>query len=62
MVQRDVARYTLGRYRQTSNVGSVLFELGWKTSAERRHMIMFYKIHHQLVAVGPTHAITTKEL
>ena len=54
MVQRRAARYTLGRYRRTSSVGSMLAELGWKTLADRRHqarLTMFYKIHHQLVAV-----------
>jgi len=54
MVQRRAARYTLGRYRRTSSVGSMLAELVWKTLAGRRHqarLTMFYKIHHQLVAV-----------
>jgi len=54
MVQRRAARYTLGRYRRTSSVGSMLAELGWITLADRRHqarLTMFYKIHHQLVAV-----------
>jgi len=51
-VQRRAARYTLSRYRRTSSVTAMLSELNWQSLAEtHRHarLIMFYKIHFQLV-------------
>ena len=52
MVQRRAARYTLNRYCNTSSVSSMLQELGWTSLQQRREhlrLVMFYKIHNQLV-------------
>jgi len=53
-VQRRAARYTLNRYSRTSSVSSMLSQLNWQPLAERRRharLVMFYKIHYQLVSI-----------
>ena len=53
-VQWRAARYTLSRYRHTSSVTAMLSELNWQSLAERRRharLVMFYKIHFQLVHI-----------
>ena len=54
-VQRRAARTTLNRYRRTSSVDAMLTELNWQSLADRRRiarLVMFYKIHHHLVAIN----------
>ncbi len=54
-MQRRAARTTLNHYRRTSSVGEMLTELNWQTLAERHRiarLVMFYKIHYQLVAIN----------
>ncbi len=54
-VQRQAARFTLHRYRRTSSVGAMLTQLEWPSLEERRRqarLVMFYKIHYQLVAIN----------
>ena len=51
-VQRRAACYTVSRYRHTSSVTAMLSELNWQSLAKRRRharLVMFYKIHFQLV-------------
>ncbi len=36
MVQRRAARFTLNRYRNRSNVSSIIEELGWTSMEERQ--------------------------
>jgi len=53
-VQWRAARYTLNRYSRTSSVSSMLSQLKWQPLAERRRharLVMFYKIHYQLVSI-----------
>jgi len=41
-------------YRRTSSVGAMITELNWQPLAERHRiarLVMFYKIHYQLVAI-----------
>ena len=48
------ARYTLNRYSRTSSVSSMLSQLNWQSLVERRRharLVMFYKIHYQLVSI-----------
>ena len=55
MVQRCATRFVLKRYHQTSSVGAMLTQLGWKTLQERRarmRVVLLYKVTHQLVAVN----------
>jgi len=54
-VQRSAARITLNRYRRTSSVGAMITKLNWQPVDERRRiarLVMFYKIHYQLVAIS----------
>ena len=54
MVQRRVARWTLGRFSPYDSVWSMLGELGWRSLEDRRtdaRLCLFYKIVHGLVAV-----------
>ena len=54
MVQRRTARYVTNRYHNASSVTDMLNHLQW-TSLEARQqhqrLVMFYKIHHGIVAV-----------
>ena len=53
-VQRRAARMVLNRYRNTSSVGAMMTQLQWRPLAERREtarLVMFHKIHYQLVVV-----------
>ena len=52
-VQRRAARYVTGRYRRRSSVKQMLNTLEWPDLAARREharLVMFYKIHYNLVA------------
>ena len=54
MVQRRAARFTLGRFHNTSSVTEMLQDLEWESLQCRRKrtdVLLFYKIQHQLVAV-----------
>ena len=54
MVQRRVAWFVTGRYRNTSSVTDMLDYLGWETHASRRtklQLTVFYKIIHDLIAI-----------
>ena len=54
MVQRRPARYVLNRYDRFASVSDMISELKWETLEERRskqRLVMFYKVHHGLVAV-----------
>ncbi|XP_072033974.1 uncharacterized protein [Amphiura filiformis] len=65
MVQRRAARFTLNKYRRTDSVTAMLKTLSWPTLAERRRnarLSMFYKIHHDHVAVDPSQFVTFKNL
>jgi hypothetical protein len=53
-VQRRTARFTLGDYRRTSSVSSMLHQLKWDNLITRRHqskVTMIYRVIHQLVAI-----------
>ena len=55
MTQRRAARFILHRYHRTSSVGLMLEDLHLQTLAERRRiadLMMFYKIHHNIVAIS----------
>ncbi len=54
MIQRRAARFTLGRYNNTSSVTDMLKQLEWDKLEQRRakaRLTMFYKIQHSLVAI-----------
>ena len=64
MVQHRAARYTLNQYRRTDSVTAMLKTLSWPTLAQRRHharLSMFYKIHHNLVAIDPSLILSSKQ-
>ena len=64
MVQRRAARYTLNQYRRTDSVNAMLKTLSWPTLAQRRQharLSMFYKIHHNLVAIDPSLILSSKQ-
>ena len=47
-VQRTAARWTCSRWRNTSSVGDMLYELEWPSLKDRREqssLAFFYKIH-----------------
>jgi hypothetical protein len=55
-VQRRAARYTTGRFHNTSSVTSMLDHLEWDSLETRRNIAkvtMLYKITHNLVAINP---------
>ena len=57
MIQRRAARFTTGRYHNTSSVSDMLLSLGWETLAQRRlksRLTLTYKILHHLVAIPIT--------
>ena len=61
MVQRRAARYTLHRYHNTSSVTAMLDHLNWTTLEQRRQqqrLSMYFKIHHQIVAVDKNKYLT----
>ena len=54
VIKRCVAWVTLHRYHQTSSVGTMLNVLNWQPLSEwcrLGRLVMFYKIHYQLVAI-----------
>ena len=54
-VQRRAARFTLGDYRRTSSVSSMLHQLKWDDLITRRQqskVTMLYRVIHQLVAIS----------
>ena len=54
MVQRCAARYVTNRYHNASSVTDMLNHLQWTSMETRRQhqrLVMFYKIHHGIVAV-----------
>ena len=56
-VQRTAARWTLGRYRNTSSVSDMLNELGWRSLEQRRadaRLIMMYKLRNNMLAIDPS--------
>ena len=56
MVQRQAARWALGRYQQLASVAEMLTELNWRTLEQRRvdaRLTMLYRIFNNLVAVNP---------
>ena len=53
-VQRRAARFTLGDYRRTSSVPSMLHQLKWDNYITRRQqskVTMLYRVVHQLVVI-----------
>ena len=53
-VQRTAARWTCGRWRNTSSVGDMLDELEWlslESHRERSSLTFFYKIHSGTVSL-----------
>jgi hypothetical protein len=55
-VQRRAARYTTGRFHNTSSVTSMLDHLEWNSLETCRNIAkvnMLYKITHNLVAINP---------
>ena len=53
-IQRRAARYVTGDYRRTSSVTSMLQQLSWDSSKQRRQyakVTMMYRIVHQLIAI-----------
>ncbi|XP_041485891.1 uncharacterized protein LOC121432100 [Lytechinus variegatus] len=61
MIQRRAARFTLNRYHNTSSVSSMLQELGWTSLQQRQEisrLVMFYKIHNELVPFNSDAYIT----
>ena len=53
-VQRRAAHFTLGDYRRTSSVSSMLHQLKWDNLITRRQqskVTMIYRVIHQLVAI-----------
>jgi len=60
MVQRRAARFVTGRYHNTSSVSSMMNDLGWPTLQQRRRdarVILFYKIHHQMIYFVPSSSL-----
>ena len=56
-VQRTAARWTLGRYRNTSSVSDMLNELGWRSLEQRRadaRLVMMYKLRNNMLAIDPS--------
>jgi hypothetical protein len=56
-VQRRAARYVTNCYHNTSSVSNMLGHLNWQSRADRRsdaHLVMLYKISHELVAIPKT--------
>ena len=63
-VQRRAARFVLQRYRRTSSVGNMIGELDWQSLEERRRvasLMMFFKIHNNLVATEMPGSLTPKQ-
>ena len=61
MVQRRAARFVCGRYHNTSSVSEMLQDLNWPSLQQRREMlrlVLFYKIHHNLVVFDSSPYIT----
>ena len=61
MVQRRAARFVCGRYHNTSSVSEMLQDLEWPSLQQRREMlrlVLFYKIHHNLVNFDTSPYIT----
>ena len=61
MVQRRAARFVCGRYHNTSSVSEMLQDLEWPSLQQRREMlrlVLFYKIHHNLVIFDTSPYIT----
>ena len=62
-VQRRAARYTTGRFHNTSSVTSMLDHLEWNSLETRRNIakvIMLYKITHNLVVINPDFYISSQ--
>jgi hypothetical protein len=56
-VQLRAARYVTNRYHNTSSFSNMIEHLNWRTLADRRtdaHLVMLYKITHELVAIPKT--------
>ena len=52
-IQRRASRFTLGWYQHTFSVNAMLTRLNWEPRASGWHaarLLMFYKIHYDLVA------------
>ena len=61
MVQRRAARFVCGRYHNTSSVSEMLQDFEWPSLQQRREMlrlVLFYKIHHNLVIFDTSPYIT----
>ena len=67
-VQRTAARWTCGRWRNTSSVGEMLDELEWPSLEARRDkssLLLFHKIHCGAVSIEkdkymtPAHSLST---
>ena len=64
VVQRRAARFVIQRYRRTSSVGNMIDELDWQSLEERRRvasLMMFVKIHNNLVATEMPGSLTPKQ-
>ena len=62
-VQRRAARYTTGRFHNTSSVTSILDHLEWNSLETCRNIAkvtMLYKITHNLVAINPDFYISSQ--
>jgi hypothetical protein len=56
-VQRRTARYVTNCYHNTSSVSYMIGHLNWRSLADGRtdaHLVMLYKITHELVAISKT--------
>ena len=56
-VQRRAARYVTNRYHNTSSVSNMIEHLNWQSLADRgsaAHLVMLYKILHELVTIPKT--------
>jgi hypothetical protein len=62
-VQRRAARYTTGRFHNTSSVTSMLDHLEWNSLETRRSIVkvtILYKITHNLIAINPDFYISSQ--
>ena len=61
MVQRRAAPYTTNRFRNTSSVSSMIYQLQWESLESRRSKIqltLFFKVIHNLIDIPPDNYLT----
>jgi len=60
-IQRQAARFVVNNYRRRESVTAMLQNLKWTSLEKRRQaasLVMMYRIHHQQVAIDPSHYLT----